>query len=166
MLAWALACDPELLIADEPTTALDVTVQAQVLELTRALQARLGSAVILITHDLGVVAELADRVVIMYAGRKVEEGTTREIFASPRHPYTRGLLAAVPRLGASLTPGRKRLAEIAGAVPSLREATPGCAFAPRCTAAVSICRDVAPALEPLYASHLTACHFADGRRVA
>ena len=160
MIAIALACDPELLIADEPTTALDVTVQAQILELMRALKARLGSAVILITHDLGVVAELADRVIIMYAGRKVEEGPVRQIFADPRHPYTRGLLAAVPRLGASLTPARSRLAEIAGAVPSLREAMPGCAFAPRCYAAAPLCREVAPRLEAHGAERLVACHFA------
>src|SRR6202047_2746605 len=133
MIAMALACEPRLLIADEPTTALDVTIQAQILDLMRELKARTGAAIMLITHDLGVVAEMAQRVVVMYAGRKVEEAPVRELFRRPRHPYTLGLLASVPRLGATL--GRAeapRLAEIPGTVPSLREPIIGCAFAPRC----------------------------------
>ncbi len=161
MIAIALACDPELLIADEPTTALDVTVQAQILELTRALKARLGSAVILITHDLGVVAELADRVLIMYAGRIVEEGGVRDIFARARHPYTRGLLAAVPRLGSSLQPERRRMIELPGSAPSLWEAEAACAFAPRCRFAAPICREAAPAMAHQSATHQVACHVAE-----
>ena len=133
MIAMALACNPKLLIADEPTTALDVTIQAQILDLMRDLKRRLGSAIMLITHDLGVVAEMAERVVVMYAGRKVEEAPVREIFARPMHPYTQGLLGAVPKLGSSLAArGRARLTEIPGLVPSLREPIIGCAFAGRC----------------------------------
>src|SRR5205085_610418 len=135
MIAMALACNPKLLIADEPTTALDVTIQAQILDLMRDLKTRLGSAIMLITHDLGVVAEMAERVVVMYAGRKVEEAPVREIFAHPRHPYTRGLLDSIPKLGSSKLNGGKRgtmrLSEIAGTVPSLSEAIVGRAFAPR-----------------------------------
>ena len=128
MIAMALACNPKLLIADEPTTALDVTIQAQILDLMRDLKTRLGSAIMLITHDLGVVAEMAERVVVMYAGRKVEEAAVGEIFARPLHPYTRGLLGAVPKLGSSLHDGgRGKLAEIAGLVPSLRQPIVGCA---------------------------------------
>ena len=124
MIAMALACNPKLLIADEPTTALDVTIQAQILDLMRDLKTRLGAAIMLITHDLGVVAEMAQRVVVMYAGRKVEEGDVRDIFARPLHPYTRGLLGAVPqaRLVARRGHGRTKLAEIRGQVPSLRAA--------------------------------------------
>jgi peptide/nickel transport system ATP-binding protein len=158
MIAMALACNPKLLIADEPTTALDVTIQAQILDLMRELKARIGAAIILITHDLGVVAEMAERVVVMYAGRKVEEAGVRELFRRPRHPYTAGLLASVPRLGATL--GRKeapRLAEIPGVVPSLREAIVGCAFAPRCGFATERCRREAPPLEPRAPGHLAAC---------
>ena len=133
MIAMALACNPRLLIADEPTTALDVTIQAQILDLMRDLKTRLGSAIMLITHDLGVVAEMAERVIVMYAGRKVEEAPVNEIFARPLHPYTRGLIGAVPRLGSSLRDGgRGRLAEIAGLVPSLRQRIVGCPFAGRC----------------------------------
>ncbi len=158
MIAMSLACNPKLLIADEPTTALDVTIQAQILDLMRELKARIGAAIILITHDLGVVAEMAERVVVMYAGRKVEEAGVRELFRRPRHPYTAGLLASVPRLGATL--GRKeapRLAEIPGVVPSLREAIVGCAFAPRCGFATERCRREAPPLEPRAPGHLAAC---------
>jgi len=157
----ALACNPKLLIADEPTTALDVTIQAQILDLMRDLQHRLGSAIMLITHDLGVVAEMAERVVVMYAGRKVEEGDVRDIFARPLHPYTRGLLGAVPKLGASLeTTGRSRLTEIGGQVPSLRKPIVGCAFASRCSAATDICHSMAPAVEEKRPNHLVACHHA------
>jgi len=161
VIAMALACGPKLLIADEPTTALDVTIQAQILDLMRDLKARLGSAIILITHDLGVVAETAERVVVMYAGRKVEEAGVRDIFARPLHPYTRGLLGAVPRLGSSLQDGAAgRLAEIQGQVPSLREPIRGCAFAGRCPSATDLCRRVAPACVEKQAGHSAACHYA------
>lgn len=159
MTAIALACDPALLIADEPTTALDVTVQAQILDLMRELKSRMGSAIILITHDMGVVAELAQRVIIMYAGRIVEQASSHEIFERPSHPYTEGLLGAVPRLGSSLgTRTRRPLAEIPGVVPSLREATSGCAFAARCPRATGICTEVNPPLEKITPSHSVACH--------
>jgi peptide/nickel transport system ATP-binding protein len=166
MIAMALACNPRLLIADEPTTALDVTIQAQILDLMRDLKTRMGSAIMLITHDLGVVAEMAQRVVVMYAGRKVEEAPVNEIFARPMHPYTRGLLGAVPKLGSSLDAGpRGKLAEIAGLVPSLRKPIVGCAFAGRCPMVTDLCRSVAPAIEPKATGHSVACHYA-GRRVA
>jgi peptide/nickel transport system ATP-binding protein len=159
MIAIALACNPKLLIADEPTTALDVTIQAQILDLMRDLQRRLGSAILLITHDLGVVAETAERVVVMYAGRIVETAPVAAIFATPKHPYTRGLLGAVPRLGSSLRGGRERLAEIPGVVPSLRDRPTGCSFAPRCALAADICRARSPALEVKAYGHAAACHF-------
>ncbi len=162
MIAMALACNPKLLIADEPTTALDVTIQAQILDLMRDLKTRLGSAIMLITHDLGVVAEMAQRVVVMYAGRKVEEAPVNEIFANPQHPYTRGLLGAVPKLGSSLsTHGRSKLAEIPGLVPSLRKPIVGCAFAGRCLSVADVCRTVAPAVEEKRPGHSVACHFAE-----
>ena len=167
MIAMALACNPRLLIADEPTTALDVTIQAQILDLMRDLQKRLGSAIMLITHDLGVVAEMAERVVVMYAGRKVEEATVGDIFARPMHPYTQGLLGAVPKLGSSLHEGgRSRLAEIPGLVPSLRKPIVGCAFAGRCDYATDLCRQVAPAIEAKASAHLVACHYAKQRVAA
>ncbi len=162
MIAMALACNPKLLIADEPTTALDVTIQAQILDLMRDLKTRLGSAIMLITHDLGVVAEMAERVVVMYAGRKVEEAPVRDLFARPLHPYTRGLLGAVPKLGSSLEAGgRSKLAEIPGLVPSLRQRIVGCAFAGRCLAATEQCRTVAPAVEEKLSGHFAACHYAE-----
>jgi peptide/nickel transport system ATP-binding protein len=157
MIAMALACNPKLLIADEPTTALDVTIQAQVLDLLRALKKRLGSAIMLITHDLGVVAEMAERVVVMYAGRRVEEAPVRSIFASPRHPYTQALLAAVPKLGQGK---RAALAEIPGIVPSMREEMVGCAFAARCSFATDLCRRVAPEIARV-GGNLVACHHAE-----
>jgi peptide/nickel transport system ATP-binding protein len=161
MIAMALACNPKLLIADEPTTALDVTIQAQILDLMRDLKTRLGSAIMLITHDLGVVAEMAQRVVVMYAGRKVEEASAEAIFAQPLHPYTRGLLGAVPKLGSSVeAEGRGRLAEIPGLVPSLRAPIVGCAFAGRCPLATELCRQVSPPLEEHLPSHTAACHHA------
>jgi peptide/nickel transport system ATP-binding protein len=160
MIAMALACDPKLLIADEPTTALDVTIQAQILDLMRALQAKTGAAILLITHDLGVVAEMAQRVVVMYAGRKVEEAPVLELFARPRHPYTRGLMSSMPRLG-SAHGARKRLQEIPGVVPSLREPIAGCAFATRCPYAVERCRTETPALETKAEGHAVACWEAD-----
>ena len=157
MIAMSLACDPKLLVADEPTTALDVTIQAQVLKLMLELKAKTGSAVILITHDLGVVAETCQRVVVMYAGRKVEEAPVAELFAQPAHPYTRGLLASIARGKAG---GRaKRLNEIPGMVPSLREPIRGCAFAPRCRFADARCRTESPDLTPVAGQprHRAAC---------
>jgi peptide/nickel transport system ATP-binding protein len=159
----ALACNPQLLIADEPTTALDVTIQAQILDLMRDLKRRVGAAIMLITHDLGVVAEMAERVVVMYAGRKVEEAKVLDIFARPQHPYTRGLLGAVPKLGSSLQEqgGRTKLVEITGQVPSLRQRIAGCAFAGRCPMVTDLCREVAPAVEEKTPGHFTACHYAE-----
>ena len=162
MIAMALACNPQLLIADEPTTALDVTIQAQILDLMRDLKKRVGAAIMLITHDLGVVAEMAERVVVMYAGRKVEEASALEIFGNPRHPYTRGLLGAVPKLGSSLhTTGRSKLTEIGGLVPSLKQKIEGCAFAGRCPLVTDVCRTVTPAVEAKVPGHYVACHYAE-----
>ena len=161
MIAMALACNPKLLIADEPTTALDVTIQAQILDLMRELKARVGAAIMLITHDLGVVAEMASRVAVLYAGRTVEEGPTEHIFAAPLHPYTQGLLGAVPRLGTSHDGAtRGRLVEIPGQVPDLRRSIDGCAFAPRCARASDVCRRVRPALVAREPGHAVACHHA------
>ncbi len=160
MIAMALACNPKLLIADEPTTALDVTIQAQILQLMLDLKRRVGAAIVLITHDLGVVAEIAERVMVMYAGRKVEEAKVADLFRAPRHPYTQGLLAAVPKLGASVAGKATRLAEIPGVVPNLKQRIVGCVFANRCTFTQDICRQVAPALEEKAAGHVAACHFA------
>jgi peptide/nickel transport system ATP-binding protein len=154
MIAMALACSPKLLIADEPTTALDVTIQAQILRLMLELKSRIGAAIILITHDLGVVAETCQRVIVMYAGRTVEEAGVLELFDRPAHPYTRGLLGATP---ARSTIRRRRLAEIAGIVPSLREPILGCSFAPRCALAIDRCRVEAPPMQPLGPGHQAAC---------
>src|SRR5206468_6284778 len=142
MIAMALACNPKVLIADEPTTALDVTVQAQILELIVDLQKKLGTAVILITHDLGLVAQTAQRVIVMYAGRKVEEATVQALFAGPLHQYTRGLMASLPRLGLlrGETAATNRLLDIPGIVPPLTKLPIGCAFAPRCARADDRCR--------------------------
>lgn len=164
MIAMALACTPSILIADEPTTALDVTIQAQILDLMRDLQNRLGTAIVLITHDLGVVAEMAERVLVVYAGRKVEEAPVRDLLRSPRHPYTRGLLGAMPRLGAT-EPGQ-RLTEIPGSVPSMLEPITGCAFAPRCSLADEHCRTELPPLKAQGnaggdAQHVSACWHSD-----
>ncbi len=167
MIAMALACNPKLLIADEPTTALDVTIQAQILDLMRDLKRRVGAAIMLITHDLGVVAEMAERVVVMYAGRKVEEAPASSLFARPLHPYTQGLLAAVPKLGSSLgEAGRGRLTEIPGQVPSLRRPIVGCAFAGRCPYVMEVCRQVTPAVTDAGAGHLAACHLLAAGRAA
>ena len=166
MIAMAIACGPQLLIADEPTTALDVTVQAQILELLRELQTDSGMGLIIITHDLGVVAETADRVVVMYAGRKVEEAPVAELFRSPRHPYTQGLLGAVPKLGSSLSGAARRLAEIPGQVPSLKQRIEGCVFAGRCPLVTDLCRTVAPGLEEKAPRHIAACHHASKAAVA
>jgi peptide/nickel transport system ATP-binding protein len=162
MIAMALACNPKLLIADEPTTALDVTIQAQILDLMRGLKRKVDAAIVLITHDLGVVAEMAERVVVMYAGKKVEEAPVEDLFRRPLHPYTRGLLASVPRLGATLGQAEPpRLAEIPGTVPSLREAIPGCPFAPRCDRASEICRREMPEFEEKMPRHFAACFHSD-----
>ena len=166
MIAIALACSPKLLIADEPTTALDVTIQAQILDLMRDLKDRVGAAIMLITHDLGVVAEVADQVVVMYAGRKVEEASVDDLFANPRHPYTQGLLGAVPKLGSSLTGVTERLAEIPGLVPSLKSKIQGCVFAGRCPKVQDVCRQLAPGLELKAANHIAACHFSPKDAVA
>jgi peptide/nickel transport system ATP-binding protein len=153
MIAMALACDPKLLIADEPTTALDVTIQAQILELMRVLRAEMGTAIILITHDLGVIAEVADDVVVMYAGKIVEQAPVAAIFARPQHPYTIGLLGSLPRPNATQT----RLATIEGTVPNLAAPPPGCRFAPRCPFAEERCRRDEPPLRELAQGHRAAC---------
>ena len=158
MIAMALSCNPKILLADEPTTALDVTIQAQILDLMEELQERLGTAVILITHDLGTIAERADRVVVMYAGRIVEQAGVDDLFAQPCHPYTSGLLASIPRLDMPHAVGvRTRLSEIAGSVPSLLDLPAGCAFAPRCRHATAECRTASPPLEEKRPGHWAAC---------
>ena len=159
MIAMAMACNPRLLIADEPTTALDVTIQAQILNLMDELKERVGASIILITHDMGVVAEMAERVVVMYAGEVVESAAVEELFGRPLHPYTSGLLGSVPRLYSSLEAGaaERRLQEIPGTVPSMREAIAGCAFAPRCRLATDRCRREAPPLEIKRPGHAAAC---------
>ena len=157
MIAMALACRPALLIADEPTTALDVTIQAQILALVLELQKELGMGLVLITHDLGVVAQTAQRVIVMYAGKKVEEADVETLFAHPRHPYTRGLMASIPAVP---LPGAKtdaRLVEIPGMVPSLTNLPAGCAFAPRCELAIARCREEYPPLQAFGTNHLAAC---------
>src|ERR687891_1156693 len=155
MIAMALACDPALVLADEPTTALDVTIQAQILELMRDLARRLGVAMLIITHNLGVVARYADRVNVMYAGRIIEQAAAGEIYANPRHPYTLGLLRSVPRLD---EPRRARLDPIQGQPPDLTRLPPGCAFAPRCAFRVERCAHEAPALESVGGvGHVSAC---------
>ena len=154
MIAMALACRPKLIIADEPTTALDVTVQAQILALLKELTREADSALILITHDLGVVARYADRVAVMYAGRIVETATARELYGAPRHPYTQGLMASIPGVDGSI--GR-RLRTIEGQPPDLARLPAGCAFAPRCERAADACRDAVPALTPVADGHVAAC---------
>jgi oligopeptide/dipeptide ABC transporter ATP-binding protein len=154
MIAMALACNPSLILADEPTTALDVTIQAQILELMRELSRRLGVAMLIITHNLGVVARYADRVNVMYAGRIIERSPAGDLYANPRHPYTLGLLRSVPRLD---EPRRARLEPIEGQPPDLTRLPPGCAFAPRCAWRVARCDDSAPALRAMKPDHLTAC---------
>ena len=163
MIAMALSCNPKVLIADEPTTALDVTIQAQILDLMRELQETFGTAIILITHDMGVVAENADRVVVMYAGRKVEETSAERLFDNPGHPYTRGLLASIPHLdtAAHSDARRTRLNEIRGMVPSLFNLPQGCSFAPRCGLASDRCREARPPLEEQRPGHWIACWHAD-----
>ena len=166
MIAMALACNPKVLIADEPTTALDVTIQAGVLDLMREVRDGFGTAIVLITHDLGVVADMADRAIVMYAGRKVEEAPIDEIFEHPQHPYTMGLLGAVPHPGRVTSAGEhRRLAEIKGRVPILHEPADHCAFAPRCSRADDLCRSQVPDLHAERPGHLVAC-FHPGREGA
>jgi peptide/nickel transport system ATP-binding protein len=157
MIAMALACRPALLIADEPTTALDVTIQAQILALILDLQKELGTGLVLITHDLGVVAQTAQRVIVMYAGRKVEEASVESLFAAPKHPYTRGLMASIPAVPAPGVAAQARLNEIPGTVPSLVRLPQGCAFAPRCTLAIKRCEAEYPPLIDFGGGHLAAC---------
>jgi peptide/nickel transport system ATP-binding protein len=161
MIAMALACNPKVLIADEPTSALDVTIQAQILDLMLSLQQELGTAIILITHDLGVVAETAQRVIVMYAGRKVEEADVEALFDRPLHPYTHGLLASIPRLTILTGEARERLREIPGMVASLADLPPGCVFAPRCPFADSRCRAEYPPYEEKASGHWAACWHSD-----
>ncbi len=159
MIAMALSCDPQLLIADEPTTALDVTIQAQILDLMLELKEKTGTAIVLITHDLGVVAETTQRVVVMYAGRKVEEAPVEALFDNPLHPYTRGLMQAIPRLDveADAAGARPRLQEIPGLVPILTKPIVGCAFAARCSLATDRCRREAPPFVDAGGGHIVAC---------
>ena len=153
MIAMALVCEPRVLIADEPTTALDVTIQAQILELMRTLQQETGTAIVLITHDLGVVAEVADEVLVMYAGRVVERAPVHALFAMPHHPYTVGLLGAIPRLDLEQT----RLVSIEGQVPSPAQPLSGCSFAPRCPFVQPACERQVPALREVGEAHFSAC---------
>jgi oligopeptide/dipeptide ABC transporter ATP-binding protein len=155
MIAMAISCNPDILIADEPTTALDVTIQAQILNLIRKLRTDFGTAVVLITHDLGVVADLADRIAVMYAGRIVEHGSRREIFYDAQHPYTWGLLGSIARLD---RPKPRRLAAIPGQPPSLLRLSGGCAFADRCAHRFDLCDERPPLLDRVGGHHLDACH--------
>ena len=157
MIAMALSCDPELLIADEPTTALDVTIQAQILELIKDLKARMGTSVILITHDLGVVAGMTEKIIVMYAGKVFEQAPTRELFATPANPYTKGLLKSVP--DPAHEQGRE-LYQIPGLPPDVANLPPGCPFAPRCERAEDICRNEFPPFVQINANHHSLCHFA------
>jgi len=155
MIAMALSCNPQLLIADEPTTALDVTIQAQILDLLGEMKSRFGTAIMLITHAMGVVAETAQRVAVMYAGKIVEEAPVEELFARPRHPYTQGLIRSIPRLDKAGT--KTRLAAIPGTVPSLADLPPGCRFAPRCGFAMPVCTRAVPPLREVAPGHKMAC---------
>jgi len=157
MIAMALACRPDVLIADEPTTALDVTVQAQIFELLRELQREKGTAIVLITHDMGAVAEMADRVMVMYAGRVIEQGTAPQVLHAARHPYTRGLIECLPELGSSRAAARAELTEIPGVVPSLWELGRGCAFRERCRFAMPRCASEVPPMLRVEDSHAAAC---------
>jgi peptide/nickel transport system ATP-binding protein len=163
MIAMALACNPKVLIADEPTSALDVTIQAQIVDLIAKLRSELGTAVIMITHDLGVVAETAERVIVMYAGRKVEEAPVAELFAHPMHPYTRGLMNSIPRLSLMRRESARveRLQEIPGMVPALSNLPPGCVFAPRCAFASDQCRREYPAYQEKRSGHWVGCWHSD-----
>ena len=157
MIAMALACRPDILIADEPTTALDVTVQAQIFDLLRDLQREKGTAIMLITHDMGAVAEMADRVIVMYAGRVIEQGSAEQVLSAPQHPYTRGLIACLPELGSSQREERTDLPEIPGVVPSIWELGRGCAFRERCAQAIGRCAHEVPAMTDTGDGHSAAC---------
>jgi oligopeptide/dipeptide ABC transporter ATP-binding protein len=157
MIAMALSCNPKVLIADEPTTALDVTIEAQILDLMRNLQHELGTAIIMITHDLGVVAEIARKVVVMYAGKIVEQAPVEKLFAEPNHPYTQGLLQSLPRVDEAGRNVKHRLQEIPGIVPSLMNLPPGCKFASRCPKAMAICEEQEPTLEQISTDHYSSC---------
>ena len=157
MIAMALSCQPSVLIADEPTTALDVTIQAQIFELLRRIQEEMGTSVILITHDMSVIAEFADRVAVMYAGRKIEEGLVRDIIDSPRHPYTQGLINCVPVLKEDPGPERVELNEIPGVVPSMAQLGTGCSFAPRCHKVIDRCYEEVPPEIPVGGKHSASC---------
>jgi oligopeptide/dipeptide ABC transporter ATP-binding protein len=157
MIAMSLACNPEILIADEPTTALDVTIQAQILDLLNKLKEELGMAIILITHNLGVIAETVTRVIVMYAGKVVEEAETKTLFKNPLHPYTMGLLKSIPILGDKIRIGKVRLHEIPGVVPSLYELPSGCKFSTRCPSVMGICKDKEPELKEIEGDHLSSC---------
>ena len=157
MIAMALSCNPKVLIADEPTTALDVTIEAQILDLMRTLQEELGTAIIMITHDLGVIAEMARKVVVMYAGKVVEQAPVERIFASPNHPYTQGLLRSLPRVDKDASGGKQRLQEIPGIVPSLLNLPAGCKFASRCPSVMEQCKEQEPSLETVAPNHYSAC---------
>lgn len=158
MIAIALACGPDLLVADEPTTALDVTVQAEIIDLMAELCAAKGTAILMISHDLGLVANMCKRVAVMYAGRIVESQAAEAIFATPSHPYTRGLVDSLPRLGERSKRGRQRLREISGVVPSIAAYPAGCRFNPRCPSVTEVCREVVPEATPLPAEGLVRCH--------
>src|SRR6478736_5836901 len=160
MIAMALSCQPKLLIADEPTTALDVTIQAQILELMQEMKERFGMAIMLITHAMGVVAETAQRVVVMYAGKVIEEAPVDRLFANPRHPYTQGLIRSIPRIDRAAT-SKKRLEAIGGSVPILINPPVGCRFAPRCRHAMSVCAEREPLLREIAPGHRMACHLGD-----
>jgi oligopeptide/dipeptide ABC transporter ATP-binding protein len=157
MIAMALSCNPEILIADEPSTALDVTIQAQIIDLMMHLKEEFDAAIMLITHDLGVIAEIAQRIVVMYAGKVVEEGQTLAIFEEPKHPYTRGLLKSIPKIGERSRYGRQRLQEISGIVPSLYELPPGCSFCPRCPESMAMCQERVPELVDIGGAHRVRC---------
>jgi oligopeptide/dipeptide ABC transporter ATP-binding protein len=159
MIAMALSCNPKVLLADEPTTALDVTIQAQILDLMFGLKEQLGMAIILITHNLGVVAESARRVVVMYCGKVVEEGAVHDIFKAPQHPYTQGLLQSLPRLEEKASGQKQRLTEIPGIVPSPYNLPTGCMFHPRCPKAQQVCKEQEPLLEKVPGGHYSACFF-------
>ena len=165
MIAMALACDPKLLIADEPTTALDVTIQAQILELLQEMKERFGMAIMLITHAMGVVAETAQRVVVMYAGKVIEEAPVEQLFANPRHPYTQGLIRSIPRIDTAATQ-KTRLEAIPGVVPSLLNPPPGCRFAARCRYAMPKCREAVPPLTDIGGGHKVACVLVQDELVA
>ena len=162
MIAMALSCQPELLLADEPTTALDVTIQAQIMDLMLRLKDKLNTAILLITHDLGLIAEMVSRVIVMYAGQVVEQAPVIELFKEPLHPYTRGLMGSVPKLGQKFIDGRKQLDEIKGIVPSLQNLPPGCRFNPRCPMVMNKCLDQTPAMVRIDRQRQVRCWLAEG----